>query len=144
VADDAMTPVRVLTIDDQPIFLEAARAVIESTPGFLLAGEARTGDEGIEAAERLRPDLVLIDIRMPGLDGFETVRRLSAVHPGAVSVLVTSQDIEDILPLADQSGAATVVAKQDLRAQLLRKLWARYGAGAKPVRRKDGPPAERA
>jgi CheY-like chemotaxis protein len=129
--------VRVLTVDDQPIFLEAIRAVIESTPGFLVVGEAGSGAEAVVAAERLRPDLVLLDIRMPGLDGFETARRLTAARPGPVVVLVSGHDVEDVRPLAEESGAVTVVAKQRLRAQLLRELWARFGASGSPLRTND-------
>ena len=60
-----MTPVQVLTVDDQPVFREAARALIASTPGFVLAGEAASGTEAFSAADHLRPDLMLLDVGCP-------------------------------------------------------------------------------
>ena len=122
-----MTPVRVLTVDDQPVFLEAARAVIASTPGFALAGEASSGADAISAVDRLHPDLVLLDVRMPGLDGIETARRLAAGGSNTVVVLVSGHDLDDVRLLAEESGAVTIVSKQRLRPRLLRELWARHG-----------------
>jgi DNA-binding NarL/FixJ family response regulator len=123
-----MKPVRVLTVDDQPVFLMAARALIASTPGFVLAGEAGSGAEAISAVERLEPDLVLLDVRMPGIDGFETARRLADSRVEAVVVLVSGHDIDEIRELAAHSGVADVVLKERLRPGLLRRLWARHGA----------------
>ena len=71
-----MNSVQVLTVDDQPVFREAVRALIFSTPGFELAGEASSGAEALSAADRLHPDLVLLDIGLPMLDGWEVARRL--------------------------------------------------------------------
>lgn len=123
--------IRVLTVDDQPVFLEAARALIGSTPGFELAGEARSGIAGIAAVERLHPDLVLLDVTMPGLDGIETTRRLSAdPDSAAVIVLVTSHDLDDVRAAAASAGAAEIVGKERLRPSLLRELWARHGRSA--------------
>ena len=80
--------VRVLTVDDQVLFRRVARDVIDATPGFEMAGEAACGDEGLEAVERLAPDLVLLDVRMPGISGIEVARRLAATHPELVVVLI--------------------------------------------------------
>lgn len=123
-----MSPVTVLTVDDQPVFLEAARALIASTPGFALAGEATSGDEALSAIERLRPDMVLLDVRMPGLDGIEIARRLTATRSSAVVVLVTGHDVEDVRTLAEQAGAVALVLKERLRPALLRELWGNHGA----------------
>src|SRR5687768_9037707 len=67
----ATRAVRVLTIDDQAIFRALARTVIEATEGFSSVGEAAGGEEGLEAVARLVPDLVLLDVRMPGMSGIE-------------------------------------------------------------------------
>ena len=77
----ATRPVRVLAVDDQAVFRRVARDVIAATPGFELIGEAGCGDEGLQAVERLAPDLVLLDVRMPGIDGIEVARRLAATAP---------------------------------------------------------------
>src|SRR4051794_17755210 len=117
-----MQPVRVLTVDDQPVFLEAARALIESTPGFELAGEARSGAEALDAVVGLAPNLILLDVRMPGLDGIETARRLAAIETDAVVVLVTGHDLDDLREVAEASGAHDFVAKNQLRPRVLRAL----------------------
>jgi DNA-binding NarL/FixJ family response regulator len=123
-----LTPIRVLTVDDQPVFLEAARTLIASTPGFALAGEAASGDEAIAAVEELRPDMVLLDVRMSGLDGIETARRITAGGSGAVIVLVSGHDIDDVRSVAEHCGAVALVLKERLRPRLLRDLWARHGS----------------
>jgi DNA-binding NarL/FixJ family response regulator len=122
-----VSPVTVLTVDDQPVFLAAARQLIASTPGFALAGEAASGLEAIAAVERLRPDLVLLDARMPGLDGVETARRLAAAGSRAVVVLVTGNELEDLQAVAERSSAAALVSKERLSPSVLRDLWARHG-----------------
>ena len=122
-----MSAVRVLTVDDQAVFREAARALIAQTPGFEIAGEAASGTDGIAAAEQLEPDLVLLDVRMPGVDGIATARRLTEACPGAVIVLVSGYDLADVRDLAADSGAAEVVQKERLRPRLLKELWARHG-----------------
>lgn len=129
-----MRPVRVLTVDDQPIFLRAARALISSTPGFDLVGEAASGVEALRAARALKPDLVLLDVRMPGLDGIETARRLTASGSSAVLVLVSGHEVEDVRDLAQECGAADLVVKERLRPGLLRKLWAVHGARREATR----------
>ena len=80
-------PVAVLTVDDSAQFLEAARELVATTEGFRLVGEAVSGEEGVAAARRLSPDLVLLDVRMPEMDGVETARRLTAVDPRMVIYL---------------------------------------------------------
>jgi DNA-binding NarL/FixJ family response regulator len=114
--------VRVLTIDDQPIFRALAREVIEATPGFSSVGEAPDGESGIEAVGRLGPDLVLLDVRMPGLSGIEVARRLVAMHPEVAVVLISIEERIDV-PSAAQLDAIPLVRKQDVGPRLLRRLW---------------------
>ncbi|MGH2766519.1 MAG: response regulator transcription factor, partial [Actinomycetota bacterium] len=68
--------VRVLIVDDQEPFRQAARAVVELTDGFEVAGEAETGEAAVDAARGLGPDLVLMDVNLPGIDGLEATRRI--------------------------------------------------------------------
>ena len=118
----ATRAVRVLTIDDQAIFRSLARDVIEATPGFESVGDAADGEAGIEAVGKLGPDLVLLDVRMPGMGGIEVARRLVASHPEEVVVLISIEERIDV-PSAAQLDAVPLVRKQDFGPRLLRRLW---------------------
>jgi DNA-binding NarL/FixJ family response regulator len=120
--------VRVVTVDDQPVFRRAAQLVIDATAGFELAGEAASGEEGLTVVEALRPDLVLLDVRMPGIDGAETARRLATDRPEVVTVLVSVHEAD--AAGASSCGAVARVAKRDFSPSLLRELWSVHGPGA--------------
>ena len=123
--------VRVLTIDDQAVFRVLARDVIEATPGFIPIAEVGDGESGIEAVGRLSPDLVLVDVRMPGMDGVEVARRLGASHPDVMVVLVSIEEPADV-PSALGLRGVPFVRKQDFGPRLLRRIWAE--------RTREGPP----
>ena len=121
--------IRVLTVDDQEVFRGVARDVIDATPGFEAIGEAASGEEALLAVQRLSPELVLLDVRMPGMDGIEVARRLAAAHPRTVVVLISIEEGIDV-PSAAQLDAVPLVRKQDFGPRLLRRLWREHG----PVR----------
>jgi DNA-binding NarL/FixJ family response regulator len=118
--------VRVLAVDDQPLFLEAARALVSHTAGFELVGESRDGASAIDLARDLDPDLVIVDVRMKGMDGIDTARHLNAQDPTRVIVLATSSDISALSEAAEHCGVAAVVRKQWLNPRLLRGIWAAH------------------
>ena len=118
-----------MTVDDQAVFRSVAREVVEATPGFEPAGEAASGEEAIQLVDAAKPQLVLVDVRMPGMDGVETSRRLSAAHPELVIVLISLEDPPSAASTAAESGAATFARKQDFGPALLRDLWAAHGSG---------------
>ena len=122
----AVRPVRVLTVDDQAVFRVAARDVIAATPGFEAVAEATSGADAVALARSLRPDLVLMDVRMPDMDGIETTRHLRAAAPDSVVVLVSFEDPADIDVLMHDCGAAASLRKQDFCADALRRLWATH------------------
>ena len=126
--------VTVLAVDDQPVFRRAVRELIAATEGFEQVGEAASGTEALELAAALHPDLVLLDVRMPGMDGIETARRLGAEEPDAFVVLISLEDAAD-LPAA--VGDCTHVRKQDLSPQMLRELW----SARRPAVTRPGPAA---
>ena len=117
--------VGVLIVDDQPFFRGAARDVVDALPGFHALGEASSGAEAVATIDDLRPDLVLLDVRMPGMDGVETARRIATGHPRTVVILIS---LEDAPAAARDCGAAALVRKQDFGAGLLRRLWLTHGA----------------
>jgi two-component system, NarL family, invasion response regulator UvrY len=120
--------VSVVTVDDQPYFRVAARDVIEATPGFEAVGEACSGEEAIGVVGELEPQLVLVDVRMPDMDGIETTRRIKAAHPEVVVVLISIEDMANVPAAAKTSGAAALVQKRDFKPSLLRGLWVAHGA----------------
>jgi two-component system, NarL family, invasion response regulator UvrY len=134
--DDVRVPaeraadVGVLIVDDQPFFRSAAREVVAALPGFSAVAEASSGPEAVQVAGALRPDLVLLDIRMPGMDGIEAARRIKAHRPETVVVLISIEDIGGVPSTARTCGAAALVRKQDFGPAVLRSLWARHGAAA--------------
>jgi DNA-binding NarL/FixJ family response regulator len=118
----------VLTVDDQARFRGVARDVIDATAGFEAVGEAENGEEALLAVERLAPELVLLDVRMPGLDGIEVARRLHESHPNTLIVLISIEEPLD-LPSAAQFGPAVpLVRKQDFGPSMLRRLWREHSA----------------
>jgi DNA-binding NarL/FixJ family response regulator len=119
--DDAVT---VLAVDDQDIFRRALRELIAATPGFEQVGEAASGLTAIELVEQRRPDLMLLDVRMPGMDGVETARRIAALDASPVVILISVEALED---LPSSVAAAPHIRKQKLSPRSLRALWATYG-----------------
>ena len=119
----ALEPVTVLVVDDQRPYRVVAAAVLRRVPGFVLVGEASTGEEAVEQVRALRPRLVLMDIRLPGVDGCEATRRVVDVAPGTVVVLCSTYRLEDLPYDVAGCGAAAYVHKEELRPELLRRLW---------------------
>lgn len=127
VRDPSHDVVRVLTIDDQAVFRRVAEDVIDATPGFESVGAAECGEDGVAAVDRLRPQLVLLDVRMPGIGGIEAARRITSAHPDTVVVLISIEEPDEFAHSARGSGAATLVRKQDFGPALLRRLWTVHG-----------------
>jgi DNA-binding NarL/FixJ family response regulator len=115
--------VRVLTVDDQAVFRGIAREVIDATPGFESVGEAASGEDALAAVDRLAPHLVLLDVRMPGLDGIEVARRLHATHPDTLLVLISIEDSIDLPSAARVADSVPLVRKQDFGPRLLKRIW---------------------
>jgi DNA-binding NarL/FixJ family response regulator len=123
--DTPHTLVGVMTVDDQAAFRSAARDVIDATAGFELLGEAACGEEALALADAVGPDLALVDVRMPGMDGLETARRLRAAHPAVTVVLVSTDELPSTS--AGSCGAAAFMKKSSLGPAALQRLWASHG-----------------
>jgi two-component system invasion response regulator UvrY len=120
--------VGVLIVDDQPPFLVAARQLIASTPGFEFVGEATSGEGAVTLAAELRPDLVLMDVRMPGLGGLAAARCITAARSASAVVLVSTDPQDVPAAAAEGCGALAVISKQHLRPSKLAALWERCAA----------------
>jgi DNA-binding NarL/FixJ family response regulator len=118
--------VTVLTVDDQAVFRRAACDLIAATPGFEEVGQAASGSEALELAAALRPDLVLLDVRMDGMDGVETARRLFAADPQTVVVLISLNEVPEVAS-AMAGGVAAHLRKQELSPRALREVWDSHG-----------------
>lgn len=115
--------VRVLIVDDQEPFRSAARMVVELTDGFEFAGEAATGEEGIALVGELVPDLVLMDIKMPGMDGLEATRRIVSEEEGAKVVVLSTYEAAEYEQLALEAGAIAFISKSDFGPDELTAAW---------------------
>jgi DNA-binding NarL/FixJ family response regulator len=122
--------VGVLVVDDQLVFRQVAREVIDATPEFEILGEAGSGPHALAATDELSPDLVLLDVRMPGMDGIETAGHLTASHPEVVVVLISIDEPQYMPDEVASSGAAELVRKQDFGPALLRRVWHSHGRGS--------------
>lgn len=115
--------VQVLVVDDQAPFRAAERAVLSRLPGFALVAEAASGEEAVDVAERLVPDLVLMDINMGEVDGIEATRRITASHPATKVILVSTYGLDDLPAEARTSGAIGYVNKDELSPRAIRRIW---------------------
>ncbi|MFI1678077.1 response regulator [Streptomyces sp. NPDC020607] len=103
--------IRVLLVDDQPLVRTALSMVIAEAPDIEVAGEAATGDEAVRLCAELRPDVVVMDIRMPGMDGIEATRRITSGATPAHVVVLTTFDDDDYVYGALRAGAAGFLVK---------------------------------
>lgn len=115
--------VRVLVVDDQAPFRRAMRSVVEETDGFEVVGEVDTGEASLDAAARLSPHLVLMDVHLPGIDGLEATRRLRATAVPPVVLLLSTYDEEAGDGFVAESGAAGYVTKSAFGPDQLEAAW---------------------
>jgi DNA-binding NarL/FixJ family response regulator len=111
----------VLIVDDHPSFRASARALLEAE-GFEVVGEAEDGDAAINAVRRLNPKVVLLDVQLPDMDGFEVASRLTEGGDGPCVVLVSSRDGSDFGALVERSGACGFVPKAELSGAAISAL----------------------
>jgi CheY-like chemotaxis protein len=116
---------RVLVADDSDVFLRAAASVISATSTLRLVGAVGSGQEAIRLLPQLRPDLVLLDFHMPGMDGVQTTRIIRRDEPRTV-VIVISAESKGLSEVARAAGAAMTLDKRDFVPSTLDALWLKH------------------
>ncbi|GAA3032514.1 response regulator transcription factor [Streptosporangium longisporum] len=119
-----VAPIRVLLADDHVLLRDSFRALVDATPGMVTAGEAATGAEAVRLAERERPDVVLMDVRMPEMDGIEATRLIcgSPLTAGVRVLILTTFDLDEYVYAALRAGASGFLVKDTTAAHLLEAI----------------------
>ncbi|GAA2885427.1 response regulator transcription factor [Streptosporangium fragile] len=110
---------RVMIVDDHPVVREGLRGMLEADPGITVVGEAASGDEAVVRAGDLAPDVILMDLRMPGGDGVSATSRILAARPESRVVVLTTYETDADIVRAVEAGAAGYLLKDTSRADLL-------------------------
>jgi len=123
--NDRETGVGVLIVDDQTPFRDASRMVVEMTDGFEVVGEAVNGMQGLELVKELSPDLVLMDVQMPGIDGIEATRLIRGLPEPPAVIVMSTHESGDYVDLALDAGAIGFVPKSQFSFDSLEEMWSR-------------------
>jgi two-component system, NarL family, invasion response regulator UvrY len=126
----------VLAVDDQATFRSALRCVVEETKTLMIGGEAESGEAAVALARELKPDLVLMDVRMPGLGGIAATQEIKRIRPETIVFLVSTTHPDELSQEAAECHADAIVWKGDLRPRLLAETWAKHAG-------RPGAPADR-
>lgn len=113
------TRIRVLVVDDDDLLAKAVEALLDSDPEIEHVGRAHTGEEALDLTARLAPDVVVMDVEMPGIGGLEATRRLSRGDSPAAVLVITGADVEAHVHTARESGALGYLPKSELSELLL-------------------------
>jgi DNA-binding NarL/FixJ family response regulator len=115
--------VRVLIVDDQEPFRLAAHMVVELTDGFDVVGEAESGEDSVTMAAELQPDLVLMDVNLPGINGLDATRQILAASESVIVFLLSTYEEAEYAPRAAECGAATYIPKSAFGPDRLESAW---------------------
>ncbi|MBX0329938.1 response regulator transcription factor [Oscillochloris sp. ZM17-4] len=119
-----MNPIRVLITDDHLIVREGLRLILETADGVEVVGEAADGEECLQLADALQPDVILMDLRMPGMDGITAIEQLRRSHPAVAVVILTTYNEDDLMIRGLQAGARGYLLKDTSREQLIDSIQA--------------------
>ena len=131
------SPIRFLIADDHELVRRGLRGMLEREPDFEVVGEARDGREAVELCRSLSPNLVLMDMRMPGMDGLSATSTIKKEHPEIGVVMVTMHENRDYIHEALRAGAAGYILKDATRDELIDML----RLTARRIRREESPAA---
>jgi DNA-binding NarL/FixJ family response regulator len=117
-----MKSLRILLADDHELMRTGTRTLIETVVGWEVCGEARNGREAVELAEKLKPDLMVLDLSMPELNGLEATRQIKRLLPGTEVLVLTGATTEQLVPDVFESGARSFIYKTDASEQLIQAI----------------------
>ena len=124
-----MTPIRVLVVDDHPVVRDGLVAILGTQPDFVVTGEADNGVDAVERTAALGPDVVLMDLELPGLDGVEAIRRIRERSPAAAVIVLTAFDTDERIIAAVQAGAQGYLLKGAPREEIFRAIRVAHEGG---------------
>jgi DNA-binding NarL/FixJ family response regulator len=116
------TPRRVIVVDDHPIILQMVRRLLAEQPNFEVVGEATNGAQAVILVQILKPDVVVLDVAMPHMSGFEAARRIRKAMPSVAVVILSTHTDEHFLRKAKECGAKGFVRKGDASEHLVRAI----------------------
>ncbi len=119
---EKMKNLRILIVDDHPMFCHGVKTLLESKLGFEVVGEATNGEEAVKLAKTLQPDVVLMDIRMPGLNGIEATRQITSLQLNIKVLIVTMFEDDSSVFTAMRVGARGYILKDADRDEILRAI----------------------
>jgi DNA-binding NarL/FixJ family response regulator len=122
--------IRILIADDHPMYRHGVRSLLEHTEGLEVVGEATTGEEAVRLAHTLKPDVIMMDIRMPGIHGIEATRQIKAVHHDIQILMVTMFQDDASMLTALKAGARGYILKDAGKDVIIRALHAVSGGEA--------------
>jgi CheY-like chemotaxis protein len=117
----------VLAVDDQPAVRDLLRLVVDATDQLVSVGEANSGEEAIELAGILRPDMILMDARMPGMGGITAATHIRSEWPRTVIVLISTTHPDELVPQIAPGVVDAVIWKNELESGQLDRVWSRAG-----------------
>jgi DNA-binding NarL/FixJ family response regulator len=123
----AMQLLSILLVDDHDLVRQGLRSMLEGQPGWTICAEAATGREAVDLAEQFQPDIVVIDIHMPGMDGLEATRQILAANPEIEVVVLTIDETKEVMQAAKEAGARGIVMKSDAVRDLVAAVAALAG-----------------
>ena len=115
-------PIRVLLVDDHPVVRDGLAAILDTQPDLLVVGAAASGSEAIKLIKAIQPDVVLLDLEMPGLDGVEVMRRIKADSPAVQAIVFTAFDTDERILSAVKAGAMGYLLKGSPREEIFRAI----------------------
>ncbi len=124
-------PIRVLVVDDQPVFTEMLRVVLDMQADIEVVGMAFTGEEGLQAALETKPDVLLVDYHMPGMTGLDVIQELKAAGQEIITVVLTADTDEAVMAGAIAAGAAGYITKQQALNEVVQAV--RSASEGEPV-----------